>query len=73
MSGVGVGDDGQVTRDASVGDGDCLACRLVGAGACFGAAAWVASPLPPGVGAPRPVRLAAAAVAVGLGLARLSL
>jgi hypothetical protein len=54
-----------------VGAGDCTACRVVGAGACFGAAAWVGAPLPAGVGAPRPVRLAAAAVAVGLGVARL--
>jgi len=50
---------------------DCLACRVVGAGTCLGVAAWVAAPA--AGGAPRQVRLAAAAVLVGLGLARAAL
>jgi hypothetical protein len=50
---------------------DCLSCRLVGVATCLGLAAWVSLPQAGApAAAPRGVRLAAAAVLVGMGVAR---
>ena len=61
-------EDGTPPPPAAAPQEDCLTCRLVGSATCLGVAAWVASPAPGG--APRGVRFAAAAVLVGLGVAR---